>query len=121
MMAVRWHTLFSSVGLGLALALGALLALWSGAARPARAAGPLCTVCLEGMPTCTYTALQAAVDDPGCMEIRVAQGTYTGVQGRPVPAGYPYPPASGLITQVVYISRTVAVQGGYTTANWTTP
>jgi hypothetical protein len=46
---------------------------------------------------------------------------YTGAQARPVPAGYSYPPASGLITQVVYISRTVAVRGGYTTTNWTTP
>lgn len=42
---------------------------------------------------------------------------YTGVSARPVPSGYPAPPPGNLITQVVYISRTVTVRGGYTTAN----
>jgi parallel beta-helix repeat protein len=66
--------------------------------------------------------VQHAVDlaDPGD-EIRVTTGTYSSVQGRPVPAGYPAPPASGTITQVVYISKTVTLRGGYTTTNWTTP
>jgi parallel beta-helix repeat protein len=41
-------------------------------------------------------------------EIRVAGGLYTGVQAR---AG---------VTQVVYISKTVTVRGGYTTTDWTT-
>jgi hypothetical protein len=110
------------------LALGALALLalvWNGA--PARAAlarglgqaGPTCTVCLDG--GCDYTTVQAAVDDNNCQEIKVAQGVYTGVQARSAPVGYPNPPASGLITQVVYISRTVTVRGGYTTTNWTTP
>ena len=60
--------------------------------------------------------VQRAIDvaDP-FDEIRVAAGTYTGVQGRPAP-GYPGVPASGVITQVVYISKTVAIRGGYTTA-----
>ena len=40
-------------------------------------------------------------------EIRVAAGVYTGVSAR---AG---------ITQMVYISKTVTLRGGYTTANWT--
>jgi hypothetical protein len=115
MMTIRWHSLLASLVLGLALVLVALLALWSGAALPARAAGPTCMICLDG--TCTYTTLQAAVDDPGCTEIKVAQGVYTGVQARPVPAGYPHPPASGLITQVVYINRPVTMRGGYTTTN----
>ncbi len=126
-MTNRWHALLPSLGLGLTIVL-ALLALCSGAALPARAAlaqglgqgGGFCTVCpAEG--GCPYTTIQAAVDDGNCNDIRVAQGVYTGVQGRPVPAGYLYPPASGLITQVVYISRTVTVRGGYTTTNWTTP
>ncbi len=91
----------------------------SPATSPARAAGPTCTVCLDG--SCDYANVQAAVDDAGCTEIKVAEGTYTGVQGRAVPVGYLSAPASGLITQVVYISRTVVVRGGYTTTNWTTP
>jgi parallel beta-helix repeat protein len=54
--------------------------------------------------------VQYAVDaaDPGDV-IKVAQGTYTDIHTR---AG---------ITQVVYISKTVTVQGGYTTTNWATP
>jgi parallel beta-helix repeat protein len=40
--------------------------------------------------------------------IKVAAGTYTGVSAR---AG---------VTQTVYISKTVTIQGGYTTTNWNT-
>jgi hypothetical protein len=121
------HTLLKPLALGLGLVVLALLWLGSGAPPAARAAlaqglgqaGPTCMVCLDG--GCDYATIQAAVDDAGCTEIRVAQGVYSGVQARPIPAGYPSPPASGLITQVVYISRTVTVRGGYTTTNWTTP
>jgi parallel beta-helix repeat protein len=66
-----------------------------------------------------YASVQAAVDavdDPGDV-VKVAAGTYTGVQGRPAPAGY-YGPS--VITQVVYISQTVTVRGGYTTTDWAT-
>ena len=51
-----------------------------------------------------YASIQAAVDALGFSstdEIRVAQGTYTGVSAR-----------TG-ITQVVYLSRTVTIRGGY--------
>ena len=41
-------------------------------------------------------------------DIRVSAGTYTGVSAR------------NNITQVVYISNTVMIRGGYTTTNWTT-
>jgi hypothetical protein len=54
--------------------------------------------------------VQAAVNaaEPGDV-IKVAQGTYTDIHVR-----------DG-VTQVVYISKTVTVLGGYTTTNWTTP
>jgi parallel beta-helix repeat protein len=61
--------------------------------------------------------VQYAVDQAQAgEEVRVASGLYTGVQGRPAPSEYFNPPASGIITQVVYISKTVTIQGGYTTA-----
>jgi len=56
-----------------------------------------------------YSSVQDAVDavdDPGDV-VKVATGIYTGVQVR---AGIP---------QVVYITKTVTVRGGYTTADWT--
>jgi len=63
-----------------------------------------------GGATPCFATIQEAVDaaSPGD-EIRVATGTYTDIHYR---AG---------ITQVVYISKTVSIQGGYTTANWDTP
>jgi uncharacterized repeat protein (TIGR01451 family) len=67
-------------------------------------------VCPAGSPTCDYASIQAAVDGANDGDtIKVATGVYTDVHAR---AG---------ITQVVYISRTVVIQGGYTTPNWTTP
>jgi parallel beta-helix repeat protein len=58
--------------------------------------------------------VQYAVDQAQAgEEVRVASGLYTGVQGRPAPAGYSGPT---VITQVVYISKTVTIRGGYTTA-----
>ncbi len=92
-------------GWGLALVLLWLLSNSSTGLPVARAAD--LHVCPSG---CTYTTIQDAVDDadPGDV-IKVAAGTYTGVQAR---AG---------VTQVVYISQTVTIRGGYTTTNWTTP
>ncbi len=73
-------------------------------------------------PGCTrvFTNVQAAVDAASGLEtIKVSQGTYTDVSSRPIPDGYLGP--GGNITQVVYLTKTVFIQGGYTTANWTTP
>ncbi len=106
-----------AIALGLALLIGLLLAM--GAARPpdvALAQGPTIRY-VAPAPTgndssndCTNSStpcatIQHAVDvaDPDD-EIRVATGTYTDVQAR-----------TG-ITQVVYISKTVTIRGGYTTA-----
>jgi hypothetical protein len=94
-------------GLGLTLGLVWLL----GGGLPVRAApqAPMAElhVCPSG---CAYSSIQTAVDaaDPGDV-IKVAQSDYTDVHQR-----------SG-ITQVVYISKTVTIRGGYTTTNWTTP
>jgi parallel beta-helix repeat protein len=65
--------------------------------------------------------LQYAVDRAQAGdEIRVASGVYSGTHERPIPAGYPNPPGGGVIDQVVYISKTVIIRGGYTT-DFTTP
>ena len=68
------------------------------------------------------TIQRAVVDvaSPGDV-IKVAAGIYTDVHGLLAPPGYPNPPASGIITQVIYISKTITIQGGYTATNWTTP
>lgn len=60
---------------------------------------PDCT----GLPTPCYTSVQDAVDsaDGPADTIRVAQGTYTDVQAR------------GFYTQVVYLTKTVTIRGGF--------
>ena len=109
-----------NLGLILSLGLGLTLALvWLLSARPpiARAAGPLLYVAPNGSDTTDCTdftqpclTIQYAVDqaDAGA-EIRMATGVYTGVN------------AYGGLSQVVYISTTMALRGGYTTTNWTVP
>jgi len=68
--------------------------------------GTGCASPCEG--TC-YAAVQEAVDAAVLGdEIRVA-GAHSGVQAR-----------NGL-TQVVYLSQTLTIRGGYTTSNWTVP
>ena len=98
---------------------GVLAQAGTGVIRVDDATGTDTSGCGDAATPCK--TIQYAVDQaqPGD-EIHVATGVYTGVQGRPVPAGYPNGPAGGLITQVVYISKTVTVRGGYTTADWDT-
>lgn len=67
-------------------------------------------LCGTGISPC-YATVQAAVDavdDPGDV-IKVAAGSYTDIHFR-----------NG-ITQVVYITKTVTIVGGYTTTNWIAP
>lgn len=101
--------------LGLALAgslvwlIGSILALAQSPTIRYVAVAPVgndsSNTCLNSSAPCA--TIQHAVDvaDPND-EIRVAAGTYTDVQAR---AG---------ISQVVYISQTITIRGGYTTSNW---
>ncbi|MBC7264832.1 MAG: right-handed parallel beta-helix repeat-containing protein [Chloroflexi bacterium] len=72
-----------------------------------------CTDPAHPCRTVQYAVNQAASGD----EIRVAAGVYTDLHG--------YPRAdlatTGVVTQVVYISKTVTIRGGYSPSNWTTP
>ncbi len=74
-------------------------------------AGDVLTVCPAMAGTCPFTNVQAAVDAANDGDvIKVASGVYTGVQRRPAAPGYNGP---SIVTQVVYISKTVTVRGGY--------
>ncbi len=68
-----------------------------------------CTLLGTPCRTLQYAVDQAASGDT----ILVAAGAYTGVQSRSRPAGYEALVALKTITQVVYISKTITIQGGY--------
>ncbi len=69
-----------------------------------------------GMSPC-YADVQSAVDLAGeDDEIHVAAGRYTDIQVRPRDDIT----TTGFVTQVVYISKSITIRGGYTTTNWST-
>jgi parallel beta-helix repeat protein len=80
----------------------------------------------DALNNCTVSThpcgtLQHAVDVAGTSNvILVAKGVYDDLNTHSVPAGYFAPPASGVITQVLYIGKTVTIRGGYT-ADFTGP
>jgi len=93
-------------------------------AMPAAAPGDTYCVAVISTtyPGCArvFTDIQTAVDAARGLEtIKVARGVYTTVYARPAPAGYFG--LGGDLNQVLYITKTVFIQGGYTTTNWTTP
>ena len=102
-----------------ALGLGLLLALLWVLKEPhttasARTDGEL-FVCQSG---CVYSTIQAAVDAAsGGDTIKVAAGTYDDLHVRPRCDVT----STGVVTQVVYIDKSVTIQGGYTPQNWVTP
>jgi hypothetical protein len=67
-------------------------------------------ICPAGPPTCDYATIQEAVDAANSSDsIMVAGGTYSDVHAR-----------QG-ITQVIYVSKTISIEGGYSTADWNDP
>ena len=111
-----------ALGLGLTLALLWLFASRGGTSFSHADSPHHVALDCTGVPVPCHAFLQDAVDAATMGDvILVAAGVYTDMHGRPVPPGYPNPPASNILTQVVYISKTVTIRGGYTTTNWTTP
>jgi hypothetical protein len=60
--------------------------------------------------TIQYAVDQAAEGD----EVRVASGTYTDVHARPRDDVS----NTGLVTQVVYVTKTITIKGGYSATDW---
>ncbi len=112
-----------NVAFALSLGLGLILAcLWVlvGGASVVQAQGPdgyevyyVAPSCV-GAPVPCYTTVQDAVDavDDADDVIKVATGTYTDVNVGPRNDTT----STGLVTQVVYISKSVTIRGGYTPA-----
>ncbi|MBN1640702.1 MAG: right-handed parallel beta-helix repeat-containing protein, partial [Anaerolineae bacterium] len=76
------------------------------------------TVCPAGPPTCDYATIQDAVDAASDGDaIKVAVGTYTDLHVRPRADIC----ATGMVTQVLYLDKSLSIEGGYSTADWVTP
>lgn len=114
-MAKRTLTLTIILGLGVTLVL-----LWwfDRSLLPTCAFGEL-TVCPSGPPTCDYATIQNAVDAAQTGDtIKVTAGTYNDLVARPRPSGYG---STGVLTQVLYISKTLTLLGGYAAGDWAAP
>jgi hypothetical protein len=110
-MRLKMAYLCMTVALGWGLTLGLLLLL--GSSPPLVHADPGTLYVAPGGncggATPCYASVQAAVDAASANDdIRVAAGVYAGVNNY------------GGLAQVVYISKTLTIRGGYTTTNWTT-
>lgn len=109
MRSLKSLRLLGPVFIAQVLILGLLIAFISAGTGQATTSGEL-HVC----PSCNYNSIQEAVDDadPGDT-IKVAAGTYTDV--------HVYLHWGSPITQVVFIDKSITIEGGYTTTNWLTP
>jgi uncharacterized repeat protein (TIGR01451 family) len=63
-------------------------------------------------------AVDVANDDD---VIKVGTGLYTDVHLRPPPLGYPNPPGSGVVTQTVYLTKSLTIRGGYNAPDYADP
>ncbi len=129
--------------LSLALALGLLVLVvvwmqgWSALAAPPPSATDSYSVYYVapggncgGMTPC-FSSVQAAVDavDADGETVKVAQGLYTDIHVRPAPSTYffsgysdcPHMGEGVPLTQVVFITRSLVLQGGYSTSDWNVP
>lgn len=71
-------------------------------------------------PDAPCRTVQYAVDQANSGDgIRIAGGTYSDIHAVPAPGYYPFPPSNGMITQTVYLDKTLILRGGYTTTDWT--
>jgi hypothetical protein len=95
---IQYRSLFIALALGVGLSAGLMGLL--GAGDPIHAAPTVgIQVCASG---CAFASIQEAVDAATVGElIQVASGVYTGVHAR-----------HG-VTQVLYVSKTVTIRGGY--------
>ncbi len=126
---MKTKQLLIAVTLGLALTLG-LLGLLGGQPTLVTAAPAATTRYVDDAtgtddsdcsdPDNPCKTVQYAVDQASAGDIiKVAGGTYRDTITRTPPAGYLGEPASGVITQVVYISKPLTIRGGYTATDWT--
>ncbi len=102
--------LILNTSIALAYGLGLMLVLLWLLSNPSAGLPVIYAADLQVCPSgCTYSTIQAAVDAASDGDvIKVATGTYTDTH------------TIDYSTQVVYVSKTVTIRGGYTTADWNT-
>ena len=101
-------------GIATTLALLVLVPGQAAAAGSVHYVAPNCT----DVPVPCHTTVQGAVDAARDGDVvKVASGIYASVNTHP----YRDDSTSDVITQVVYLEKSIAIKGGYTIANWTAP